>query len=135
MAYTNAGNAFFRFTSFVWNAISLLGKISFRCERHVDREVLQTDGINYPEIRPVDNEDSRMIVEGLDQSAAFAYTDAAANATMGCSEANGGGSAGIVLGKFVFSAADHSIRRRSGGNPVQYVFELATTTLTFTPTV
>lgn len=123
MAYAGANNAAFRITGFTFgNGTAFLGKISFMLEKVVMREVLQTDEINYPEARPIDNLDSRATVEFLGWDATAADDEGPDDLAIEGDEA-GGGPWAIAAGQYQVGGFRLGVRRRNGGNPMAQDFE------------
>lgn len=132
MSYAAEGDAGFRISSFS-GLISAIGRLAAMAEKIINREVIQADANNAPVARPVDEVDSRMTLESLDQAMAVAESTAAANQTIGIQQADGG-SGSLVMGKMVASSVQHTFRRRMGGFGCQQTLEMQDSTLTYTPT-
>jgi hypothetical protein len=133
MAYATEGNAGFRHTGWSFGATSILGKIRLLIEKIILREPIMADANNVAISRPVDEVDSRVTAEFLDNAGAISEDTAAANLTSTFSEANGSGTGGVVIGKVAASSVTHTQGRKQGGFNVAQIFEQVGAQ-TYTPT-
>lgn len=124
MAYSGAGNAAFRITGYALGSSAYLGKIRSSFEKIVNREVIQTDAVNTPEKRPVDNIDARNTIEFLGWDTNLPETTAAATATLTFSEVGGTSGSTVAYGPMLPSGYRAGIQRRNGGNPMAQDLEL-----------
>lgn len=124
MSYSGAGNAAFRITGFALGAASYGGKIRSSFEKVVNREVIQTDAVNTPEQRPVDNIDARMTIEFLGWTSNLPETTAASTAVLTFSEVGGTTGSAVSYGPMLPSGYRAGIQRRNGGNPMAQDLEL-----------
>ncbi len=130
MAYSNAGNAAFRITGAAVGGSAYSGKIRNSFEKIVNREVIQTDAVNTPEKRPVDNIDARMTNEFLAWDTNLPETTAATTAVLTFSEVGGTTGSSVSYGPMVVSGYRAGIQRRNGGNPMAQDLELQGSTFT-----
>lgn len=133
MSYATEANAGFRASSWLHGSTAIVGKVECALEKDVVREPIRADANNVPISRPVDEIDARATLTALDNACAIAETASAANLTINATEANGSGTAGVVLGSMLAGSVQHTQRRRMGGHTVSQVFELQGA-LTYTPT-
>ena len=133
MSYAGEGNAGFRHSSWSFGATTFLGKVRCLIERIITREPIMADANNYPVSRPIDEEDSRVTLEFLDNAGAVEPSIAAANITADFVEANGSGSGGVVIGPHRAGTVTHTQARRMGGFSVAQIYEQEGS-LTYTPT-
>ena len=129
-AYSGVRDAAFRITGYALGAASYLGKIRFSGEKIVNREVLQTDAVNTPELRPVDSIDARNTIEMLGWDTQLPETTSATTATLTFSEAGGDTGATVAYGPLLPSGYRFGIQRRNGGNPMAQDLELQGSTFT-----
>lgn len=133
MAYSTEAHAGFRFSSWTVLGSTWIGKLRALIERIVQREPIMADANNVAISRPVDEEDARVTLEMLDNSAPLAPATAAANITVNFTEANGSGTGGVVIGSCVAGSVTHTMARKQGGFQIAQIFELQGA-LTYTPT-
>lgn len=128
-AYSTAGNAAFRITGFHLGAAAYLGKIRSSFEKIVIREPIQTDAINTPEKRPVDNIDARSTIEYLAWDTNLPETTTPGTSALAFSEVDGTASGSQSFAPMVPSGYRAGIQRRNGGNPMAQDLELVGTAL------
>lgn len=123
MAWSAEKDSGFRITGLTQGSNSILGKLRVAIDDIVNREVLQSDGYNYPRSRPVDEEDGRLVAAFLGLDSEVASSAVAANATISFTEADGD-SGSLVYGKVVAGSINSIFGRRMGGFTSEQTFEL-----------
>ena len=118
MSYSSAANAAFRITGFAQGSNNYLGKIRTSFEKIINREVIQTDAVNTPEQRPVDNIDARITIEFLGWTSFLPETTSKADTVLTFSEVGGTTGSTLTYPNMLVSGYRAGIQRRNGGNPM-----------------